>query len=310
VAACTSPAPVNPLTRETLQALLDFERPRFEQCLVDADSLLKTDASADVEVVVAATARASVSARNLTPEGVACLEKVPAKLKLPPSSSPLVARLVVNPPAGAPEPNPEFLPEVTLLRKEVVAACACFELLGANAPPQLLLVQKPGKPVDILTTSDPLADKIERCLEERLSAHTPPAFEVTVDLPLLNGDAQQDSPDASPDVVEAQRRAMATRHRANAKLLEARRAALEKQLEPVVLGLKRKSTPALIKQRAKLCQLMFDIEDELVASVQRATEALVRAGEQGALSELSKSVTTEPSERCAALKPPPDSADE
>ncbi|MDP1917459.1 MAG: hypothetical protein Q8L14_14560 [Myxococcales bacterium] len=271
VSACAKPAPPSGLTNETLAAFLELERPRFEACLAPPTSREKADATADLEVTVAATASARVTPRNVTAEGVACLEARVKDLALTgTASTPLVNVLVVAPPVGAPDPSLELVPEVNALRAAVTSACSCFEPLGLNAPPQLVLTHLPDAPIDVVTSSDPLADTVERCLEAALQAQPRSALELTLDLPLLNGDATQESPDAAADVAKAQTAAMSRRHAAHVKLLVARHAANQKQLELVAASYKRKPTPKLARSRVSLCGELRTIEDELPAALERA----------------------------------------
>ncbi|MDP3500024.1 MAG: hypothetical protein Q8S33_06820 [Myxococcales bacterium] len=271
VSACAKPVPPSGLTNETLAAFLELERPRFEACLAPPTSRERPDASADLEVTVSATASARVTPRNVTAEGVACLEARVKDLTLTgAASTPLVNVLVVAPPVGAPDPSLELLPEVNALRAAVTSACSCFVALGVNAPPQLVLTHLPDAPIDVVTSSDPLADAVERCLEAALQAQPRTALELTVDLPLLNGDATQESPDAAADVVKAQTEAMRRRHAAHVKLLVARHAANQKQLETVAASYKRKPTPKLARSRVALCGELRSIEAELPAALERA----------------------------------------
>lgn len=271
VSACAKPTPPTSPTKETLAAFLELERPRFEACLAPPSSRDKADASAELEVTVAATTTARTTPRNVTPEGVACLEARVKELTLTgASSAPLVHVLVVAPPTGAPDPSLELLPEVNALRAAVTSACSCFAILGVNAPPQLVLTHAPEGPVDVVTSPDPLADKVERCLEAALQAQPRSSLELTVDLPLINADATQESPDAAADVVKAQTDAMSRRHAAQVKLLVARHAALQKQLDGVAASYKRKPTPKLAKSRVALCDELRSIEDELPVALGRA----------------------------------------
>lgn len=277
VSACAKPTPPSALTKETLAAFLELERPRFEACLAPPTSRERADATADLEVTVAATASARVTPRNVTAEGVACLEGRVKDLALTSAAStPLVNVLVVAPPVGAPDPSLELLPEVNALRAAVTSACSCFDVLGVNAPPQLVLTHLPDAPIDVVTSSDPLADTVERCLEAALKAQPRSALELTVDLPLLNGDATQESPDAAADVAKAQLEAMHRRHAAHVKLLVARHAANQKQLETVAASYKRKPTPKLARSRVSLCGELRSIEDELPAALERARDTSTR----------------------------------
>ncbi len=293
VSACAKPTPPSALTKETLAAFLELERPRFEACLAPPTSRDRADATADLEVTVAATASARVTPRNVTPEGVACLEARVKDLALTgAASTPLVNVLVVAPPAGAPDASLELLPEVNALRAAVTSACSCFEVLGVNAPPQLVLTHGPHAPVDVVTSSDPLADAVERCLEAALQAQPRSALELTVDLPLLNGDATQESPDAAADVTKSQTEAMRRRHTARVNLLVARHAANQKQLETVAASYKRKPTPKLARSRVALCSELRSIEDELPAALERARSAT-----------LTNSTRVIPTTLCRSVKP-------
>ncbi len=292
VSACTKPAPPRGLTKETLEAFLELERPRFGACLASPTSRDQANATAELEVTVAATVSARVTPRNVTPEGVACLEARVKDLSLTgAASTPLVHVLVVTPPEGAPAPSVELLPEVNALRAAVTGACACFEVLGMNAPPQLVLKHLPGAPIDVVTASDPLADKVERCLEAALQSQPRSSLELTVDLPLLNGDATQESPDAAADVVKAQTEAMKRRHAAHVKLLVARHAASQKQLEREATSYKRKPTPKLARSRVALCGELRSLEDELPAALERAKSA-----------ELTASTRLAPTTLCSSVK--------
>lgn len=296
VSVCTPPVTVKPLLY-ALDALLEYERPRFEACLASPTSRDKADASAEVEVQVGAEPK--VTPRNVTPEGVSCLEAAAKQLAL--SASPkqvIVGRLVVAPPPQAPAPDVVLLPEVNALRDAVTKACACFEALGTNAPPQLVLSAGPSISVDVLTSSDPLAVKVERCLEERLATHPRPAVELTVDLPLLHSGALQPSPDASTEVATLQEQALARRRLAHAKLLWARRQALVAQLSSLAPSLKRKPTPALMQERRTLCQALFAVDDALPSALEAAKDA-----------ELSKAVLVAPVQTCAAVRRTSDEAE-
>lgn len=291
VSACAKPTPPPSLTPETLAAFLEVERPRFEACLAPPTSREQADATADVELLVAAVTAVKVTPRNVAAEGVTCLEARAKALGLSAAAPPVRAVLVVAPPTGAPPPTVELLPEVNQLRAAVTQACGCFEALGVNAPPQLVLTHGAGGPVDVVTSGDPLADKVERCLEAALQSHPSSTLELTVDLPLLNGDATQPSPDAVPDVVAAQTAAMRRRHRARVALLVARRAALQAALEPVAASYKRKPTPKLAQRRVALC-------DELRALAAELPEALARADDAA----LTQATSVEPTALCASVK--------
>jgi hypothetical protein len=270
VSACATPNSPGVLTKETLEAFLEVERPRFEACLASPTSRSAADANAELEMTVAATTLVRVKAHNVTPEGVACLEASVKELKLTSASSkPLVKVLIIAAPEGAPDPSQELLPQVNALRAAVTSACACFEVLSVNAPPPLILKHLPNAAVDVVTSSDPLAEKVERCLEAALQTQPPSELELTVDLPLLNGDAMQESPDAAADVLKAQTQAMSRRHGAKVKLLVARHAALQKQLEALPIP-KRKPPPKVLRSRLVLCRELRLIEDELPAALERA----------------------------------------
>jgi hypothetical protein len=289
VSVCTPPVTVKPLLY-ALDALLEYERPRFEACLAPPTSRDKADASADVEVH--AGAEPKVTPRNVTPEGVACLEAAAKQLTL--TAGPkqvIVGTLVVSPPPQAPDPAVVLLPEVNALRAAVTQACACFEALGTNAPPQLVLTAGPAAAVDVVTSADPLATKLERCLEEQLAAHPRPTVELTVDLPLLHSGALQPSPDATAEVAALQQQVLERRRLAWAKLLWARRQALVAHLASVAPSLKRKPTPTLMKERRALCEALFEVDDALPAALEAAKDA-----------ELSKAVVTTPVQTCAAVK--------
>lgn len=250
VSVCAKPDAVAPLTRETLSALLELERSRFEPCVTD---------TADGGVLVELTAGPA----GLTPKSQdPCLSGAAAGLQLT-APQPVTASLTLAP---GPERGPEAVPEAWALREAVSRACTCFEGLGVNSPPQLLLIHKPGAPVDIVTAEDPLAAKVERCLEEQLAAQPAPSLEVTIDLPLLNADASADAAkDVSPQVDEAQRLASQRRARARLVLLEARRAALLARLTPLVGPLKRKPTPKLMRERSQWCALLLEVDEALEA---------------------------------------------
>jgi hypothetical protein len=296
VSACAKSAPPRGLTKETLEAFLEVERPRFGACLASPTSRDKADATAELEVTVAATVSARVTPRNVTPEAVACLEARVKDLSLTgAASTPLVHVLIVAPPDGAPAPSVELLPEVNALRAAVTGACECFAVLGMNAPPQLVLKHLPEAPIDVVTASDPLADKVERCLEAALQSQPRSSLELTVDLPLINGDATQESPDAAADVVKAQTEAMKRRHAAHVKLLAARHAATLKQLESVAASYKRKPTPKLARSRVALCGELRSIEDELPAALGRARSPT-----------LTDSTRVVPTALCASVKPEED----
>ncbi|MBM4778106.1 MAG: hypothetical protein GQE15_10445 [Archangiaceae bacterium] len=287
VSVCAKPVTVRPLTRETLSAALVLEQPRFAECLASPTSREKDDASAEVEVSVAAAVTAKVTPRNVGPEGVSCLEQRVQQLALTHPAT-LTSTLTVAPAAGAPSTAAQLLPEVNAVRAAVASACNCFEPLGLNAPPQLVLKLGPASAPDVVTASDPLADKVERCLEQALAEFPRPSLELTVDLPLLNSDANQESPDASDEVVTTQREAMKRRAAAKLNLLLVQRTALVKQLEPIAQSYKRKPTPSLMKQRIALCGDLRAVEDALPAAVERAAP--------------SKPVDTEPSQLCASVK--------
>jgi len=292
VSACAKPTTPSSLTKETLAAFFELERPRFEACLAPPNSRDTADASADLEVTVAATTTARITPRHVTPEGVACLDaRVKELALLGSASTPLFNVLVVAPPVGAPDPALELLPEVNALRAAVTSACSCFQVLGVNAPPQLVLKHLPDGPLDVVTSADPLADKVERCLEASLRAQPRSSLELTVDLPLINADATQESPDAAADVVKAQTGAMSRRHAAQVKLLVARHAGLQTQLEGVAASYKRKPTPKLASSRAALCGELRSIEDELPAAFERAKNPTLR--------EATRIV---PTTRCASVK--------
>ncbi|MBL8940444.1 MAG: hypothetical protein JNM69_38210 [Archangium sp.] len=287
VSVCSKPAGPRPLTAETLAALLTLERPRFAECLVSPTSREKDDASAEVEVMVGHAVTVTVTPRSVAPEGAACLEQRVRALGLS-STTPIAATMVVGVPPGAPSTAAQLLPEVNALRAAVASACSCFEPLGVNAPPQLVLTLGPSSATDVVTASDPLADKVERCLEQALAEFPRPSLELTVDLPLLNADANQESPDASDEVATTQREAMKRRAAAKLDLLLVQRTALVKQLEPIAQSYKRKPTPSLMKQRIALCGDLRVVEDALPAAVERATPP--------------KPIDTEPSQLCASVK--------
>lgn len=287
VSVCAKPVTVRPVNAETLTAALALEQPRFAECLAAPTSREQDDASADVEVMVGADVTAKVTPRNLRTEGIACLEQRVQQLGVH-SATPFTARMVVGVAAGAPSTTAQMLPEVSAVRAAVGAACSCFEPLGLNAPPQLVLKLGPSSALDVVTASDPLADKVERCLEQTLAEFPRPSLELTVDLPLLNSDANQESPDASDEVITTQRQAMKQRAAARLDLLLVQRTELVKQLEPVAQSYKRKPTPSLMKQRIALCGELRAVEDALPAAVERAAPP--------------KAVDTEPSQLCASVK--------
>jgi hypothetical protein len=288
-----------PLTKETLSALLEVERPRFEACLAPTASRLEALAGANLTVVASGPgARVSVTPRGLSPAAVACLEATGAGLNAT-ATQEVEASLSVATPAGSTEPGAGVVPDAELLRQRVTSACPCFAAIGVNAPPQLVITARPQAPLDVLTTSDLIADRLERCLEETV-APLEGTLEVTLDLPLLNGDAHQPSPDASADVALLQDAAMARRHSAALQLALARRRALEQQLKPVATSLKRKPTPALVKQRAALCRALVEVDDEATRRARLAAEAITRA--KGPASSMPK-VTLEPVQACAAITP-------
>ncbi|MBL8923374.1 MAG: hypothetical protein JNJ54_31265 [Myxococcaceae bacterium] len=292
VSVCAPAVSFTPLMG-ALQELLEYERARFEACLATPGSRDKADASADVNVTVSiGGAAVSVTPRDVTPEGVACLEAAAKRLTL--TAAPkqvLTGTLVVAPPPGAPDPAVVLLPEVNALRAAVTQACACFEVLGTNAPPQLVLRVSPSTAVDVVTSADPLAAKLERCLEEQLAAHPRPSVELTVDLPLLHSGALQLSPDATPEIAEQQQQALARRRVALVKLLSARRAALVSSLDALATKLERKPTPALMKERRALCGTLFEVDDALPPALEAAKDT-----------ELAKSISVAPLQTCAAVK--------
>ncbi len=287
VSVCSKPVTVRPLTAETLSALLALEQPRFSECLASPGSREKDDASAEVEVSVAAAVTAKVTPRNVASQGISCLEQRVQQLVLT-HPAPLTSTLTVSPAAGAPSTTAQLLPEVNAIRAAVGAACSCFEPLGLNAPPQLLLKLGPSSAPDVVTASDPLADTVERCLEQTLVEFPRPSLDLTVDLPLINSDANQESPDANEEIIATQREAMKRRAVAKLDLLLVQRAALVKQLEPIAQSYKRKPTPSLMKQRIAVCGELRAVEDALPAAVERAVP--------------SKPVDTEPSQLCASVK--------
>ncbi len=286
VSVCAKPVSVRPLTAETLTAALTLEQPRFAECLASPTSRERDDASADVEVMVSSTVTMKVTPRGLRAEGSTCLEQRVQQLEL--TGANVTASTVVGVPAGAPSSTLQLLPEVNAVRAAVASACSCFEPLGVNAPPQLVLKLGPSSAPDVVTAADPLADKVERCLEQTLADFPRPSLELTIDLPLLNSDANQESPDASDEVVTTQRQAMKRRAVAKLGLLLAQRTALVKQLEPIAQSYKRKPTPSLMKQRIALCSELRVVEDALPLAVERAVP--------------SKPIDTEPSQLCAAVK--------
>lgn len=286
VSVCAKPVSVRPLTTETLTAALTLEQPRFAECLASPTSREQDDASADVEVMVSSTVTMKVTPRGLRAEGSTCLEQRVQQLGL--TGANVTASTVVGVPAGAPSSTLQLLPEVSAVRAAVGAACSCFEPLGVNAPPQLVLTLGPTTPLDVVTAADPLADKVERCLEQTLADFPRPSLELTIDLPLINSDATQESPDASDEVVTTQRQSMKRRAAARLELLMAQRGALVKQLEPIAQSYKRKPTPSLMKQRIALCGELRVVEEALPLAVERAA--------------LSKPIDTEPSQLCASVK--------
>jgi hypothetical protein len=302
VAACAPVLAATPLTRETFAALLEAERPRFEQCLAPAASRTASQASAELSVVASARGvRVTVTPRALSDEAVACLEARGAALAVS-ATMELQAGLTIDAPVGSSDPEAAVVPEAEVLRRRLSEACACFTAIGLNAPPQLVVTSRPGAPLDVVTAADVIAGRVERCLEETVPGMDG-ALEVTIDLPLLNGDANQPSLDASADVVAAQDQAMARRHVAALQLLLARRSALERQLKGVATSLKRKATPTLLKQRASLCRQLFAVEEEASGRAQLATEAVARA--KGPPSSVPP-VTLEPLQVCSAVKPTED----
>lgn len=286
VSVCAKPVGVRPLTVETLTAALMLEQPRFAECLASPTSREQDDASADVEVMVNSTVTMKVTPRGLRAEGSACLEQRVQQLEL--TGANVTASTVVGVPAGAPSSTLQLLPEVNAVRAAVASACSCFEPLGVNAPPQLVLKLGPSSAPDVVTAADPLADKVERCLEQTLADFPRPSLELTIDLPLLNSDANQESPDASDEVVTTQRQAMKRRAVAKLGLLLAQRTAIVKQLEPIAQSYKRKPTPSLMKQRIALCGELRVVEEALPLAVERALP--------------SKPIDTEPSQLCASVK--------
>lgn len=287
VSVCTKPVTVRPLNAETFTAALALEHPRFAECLASPQSREKDDASADVQVMVQPEVVVKVTPRNLRSEAVSCLEQRILQLGVK-SPTPFTATTVVGVPEGAPSSSLQLLPEVNAVREAVASACSCFEPLGVNAPPQLVLKLGPSSAADVVTAADPLADKVERCLEQALADFPRPSLELTVDLPLLNSDANQESPDANDEVIATQRTAMKRRAVARLDLLLVQRSALVKQLEPVAQSYKRKPTPSLMKQRIALCGDLRAVEDALPAAVERAA--------------LPKPIDTEPSQLCASVK--------
>jgi hypothetical protein len=288
VSACVKPPVLTPVTKETLAAWLDFERPRFEACLMPATARDKADANAQLDVSVSAKETSvKIAAQNVTPLGVSCLEATVKAMNVT-NASTVTAQLFVAPPADAPAPNVELLPEANALRAAVTQSCQCFTGLSVNAPPQLVLKMGPETPLDVVTAADPLAEKVERCLEEALAAHPRPTVELTIDLPLLNGDATAQSPDASSELAAHQDALMKRRHSALVGLLEAQRTALLKVIEAVSTSAKRKPTPKLIKERQALCETLIEVEDALPGAVERAKNPA-----------LSKVVSLEPSQLCA-----------
>lgn len=289
VSACAKAPRLAAVTKETLSAWVDFERPRFEACLTPSSAREKDDASAQLDVSVSAKEPLSVkvTGQNVSPEGVACLEGAAKDLGLTATTS-LTAQLSVVAPPGAPAANVQLLPEANALRAAVTSACACFEGLSVNAPPQLVLKLGPGSALDVVTAADPLAEKVERCLETTLASHPRPLVELTLDLPLLNGDAAAPSPDASQEVLAQQESVMKRRHSALVVLLDAQRTAVLKQLEPVSVAYKRKPTPKLVKERQAACDALIELEDALPLAVERAKNpAFV------------KTISLEPSQLCA-----------
>jgi deoxycytidylate deaminase len=116
---------------------------------------------------------------------------------------------------------------------------------------------------------------------------------------LLDSDATSESPDAIAEVAQAQRAVMATRSQRLVTLLDARRAALVKELEPIALRYRRKPTPSLSKQRLALCTTIHEVEDALLAVLERARPTNA-AGHDGATATIS----TEPVQLCASVKRP------
>lgn len=286
VSVCAKPVGVRPLTVETLTAALMLEQPRFAECLASPTSREQDDASADVEVMVNSTVTMKVTPRGLRAEGSACLEQRVQQLGL--TGPNVTASTAVGVPTGAPSSTLQLLPEVNAVRAAVASACSCFEPLGVNAPPQLVLKLGPSSAPDVVTAADPLADKVERCLEQTLADFPRPSLELTIDLPLINSDASQESPDASDEVVTTQRQVMKRRATARLELLMAQRTALVKQLEPIAQSYKRKPTPSLMKQRIALCSELRVVEDALPLAVERAVP--------------SKPIDIEPSQLCASVK--------
>ncbi|MDX2009199.1 MAG: hypothetical protein SFW67_03360 [Myxococcaceae bacterium] len=299
VAACSTLSAPVPLTNETLRAWLEVERPRFEQCLAPTAARTRAQASARLTLTSASSgARVEVTPEGLAPGAVACLEASARALPLP-SAGDLEARLTVVAPVGSAEPGASVVPDAEALRERVTSACACFGALGLNAPPQLVVHARPGLPLEVVTTTDVIAERLERCLEASVAAPDSP-LEVTLDLPLLNGDSNQSSPDASSDVVAAQDVAMARRHLGRLELLLARRAALAQQVAALATSLKRKPTPALRQRRASLCAALFEVDDELPLEARTAADAATRAKLPR---PATPALTLEPVQACAAVKP-------
>lgn len=299
VSACAPVTLPVPLTTETLAAFLEVERPRFEQCLAPTSSREAPEASAELAVTVTArVAQVTVEGRGLSAAAKTCLEETVAGLGLSAAGS-TSARLSVVAPVGSPEPGASGVPEVEALRQAIARACACFASVGVNAPPQLVVQARSNAPLDVVTASDIVSTRVERCLEETVVAPSS-TLELTVDLPLLNGEANQTSPDASPDIVAAQELAMARRHVAQANLLVARRVGLKLRLDALAISLKRKPTPALRKERGSLCQMLFEVDDDLTRRVRQATDAVARV--KGFSASVPKA-TLEPVQTCAGLSP-------
>lgn len=250
--------PPSPLTGATLSAFLEVEQPRFQACLVAEAS----DAGVTVELTVAQRLSVKLSAPSLSDAGSACLEAVGPTLGLSTAQPGVSASIAIEPPSGA--EATANVPEAAVLRAAVTSSCECFEALSVNAPPQLVLHHLPRAPVDVVTASDPIAARLERCLEARLASIPGSEIELTVDLPLISSVALHESPDAASDVVTAQREAMARRARAEFGLLLTQHNTLTRQLDAMATPLKRKPTPALQRQRKAACTTLFGVEDALV----------------------------------------------
>lgn len=272
VRACVKAKPPAPFNAATLAAHLEVERARFESCLSTSESRTSPDAGATLDITTGPKPLTKVTADGLTDAGIACLESRVNDLALPTTPPPFTASLTIGVPFGAADLSASPLPEVVALRAAVTASCTCFESLGTNAPPQLVLRHAPNQPIDVVTASDPLADKMERCLEPALADLPSSELELTVDLPLLNASALHESPDAQPDIAEAQRATLVRHATAELALVRAQRAAIIKLLDVLATPLKRKPTPALTQRRRAQCESLVELDDALPNLRERAAD--------------------------------------